>query len=280
MRRTNFYIIISHLFITVFVLFSPSIYSQKLEYNFSRQVKFTHEIEVDNELDLLKHAIKSSGTDTIIELIHQFIDCHIEYSEDSLSEYYSRLKNIKEYIHVLDLNNDGKNDLIFDPYNWGCSLTATCFFINENDNYRLMFLTGGITDSIIIVNGMITKYTNYRGYFPDMDFTELLEYTISDNTFKKINAVFIYSNLIKEVVDKNFVVSKSKKKSITIYKTEKIEDESNFHNYSFITLTEKNYKVFIDKGEWKLVIVRGNCNDGSTIEKFEDGYYCGWTNEL
>lgn len=278
--RTHFNKIINHLFIIVFVLASPFVFSQKLEYNFSRQVKFTGEIEVENELELLNHAIKSSGTDTIIELIHQFIDCHIEYSEDSLSEYYGRLKNIKEYIHVLDINNDGKNDLIFDPFNWGCSLTQTYFFINENDNYKLLYLTGGITDSIIITNGKLTKYSNYLRNPIDMDFTELLEYTITGNDFKKTNAFFIYNNLIKEVVTKKYISSKTKKISITLYRNEEIADEANFDQYSRINITENKYKIFVNNGKWKLVVVRGNCKDGSNLEKFENGYYCGWTNEL
>jgi len=280
MILSNYSKVIWQIFIVIFIFLSSTIFSQKLEYNFSRQVKFTGEIEVENELELLNHAIKSSGTDTIIELIYDFIGCHIEYSEDSLSEYFGRLKKITEYIHVLDINNDGKNDLIFDPYNWGCSLTATCFFVNENDNYRLLFLTGGVTDSIIIVNGMLTKYTNYRKHFPHMDFTELLEYTINKTVFEKTNAVFIYDNLIKEVVDKKYDLSKTKKKSITLFRTENIAENSFFGQYSVIHLSEKYYKVFLIKGDWKLVVVRGNCTDGSVIHKFENGYYCGWTNEL
>lgn len=280
MILSNYSKVIRQIFIVIFIFLSSTIFSQKLEYNFSRQVKFTGEIEVENELELLNHAIKSSGTDTIIELIYDFIGCHIEFSEDTLSEYYGRLNKITEYIHVLDFNNDGKNDLIFDPYNWGCSLNATCFFVNENNNYRLLFLTGGITDSIIIVNGTLTKYSNYLGNFIDMDFTELLEYTISDNTFKKTNAMFIYKNLIKEVVDKKYDLSKTKKKSITLFRNDKVAEKSDFDDFSVINLYEKKYRVFLKKGDWKLVVVRGNCTDGSVIHKFENGYYCGWTNEL
>jgi len=270
------------LIIALFAL-STLCYSQRenLDYNPTRIEKYTGEIEVKNKLDLLFKAIESSKVDSDSTL-RQRINCYQEFSSQNVDSSLKINEPITDYIHIIDLNNDHQDDIIFDPYCWGCTLMSTYIFINNNGNYKIIFEKYGIPIELKFKNDKINTYTTYTPPIPSpfgVDFCVFYEYSFSDTLVQTNEKFSIYENLISQIKNKPVSRATTNKLNILLY----YENSNINKQYAIrIELTDKNYKIIKSIGAWKLVIVNGKLNARQDYEHkiINNNYYCGWTNEL
>lgn len=270
---------IYHLFVVACIMlitFAAS--AQQIQnYSIQRLKKFPGETEVLGKMDSLYRAIRTSGVDKDT-MLEGFIECYLEYVLPG-TEADPKPKDVTpltDYIHIIDLNHDQKYDLVFDPFNWGCSLMVTYAFINEGTGYRSVFEETGISMAWSTAQDQSHTYTAYYPTPMGADFVVFNTYVLKDTSYSLKEAVHVYEKLIPRLNNKP-AIGTTRKQEITIYAGPAVfikEQDA----YETLQLTKAEYKVLETNNKWKLVIVTAKTKWSRHNES--PAFYCGWTNEL
>lgn len=203
---------------------------------------------------------------------------------------YGILTPLDSNIHVLDVNADGQDDLVFHCNHWGFGLQFAYIFINRGDSYSVIDLPGTVFLKAGWINKKMASVTVVDPACCTYPFHKIKNCAIHEKSVVEKETCYVYAyswNHLK-------ACKKSKSKKTTAKAVRLIEGKyepgedgrfrpempgGNVHGMgNEIKVKGKKYELLDTYNEYKFIVVRGE--NETYGGKGKINYYCGWTKDL
>ncbi|HLP11810.1 MAG TPA: hypothetical protein VK177_07765 [Flavobacteriales bacterium] len=282
--KTKFILVIGF-----FISFSSAIAQYDEVFNYLKPMdSFQGEknLPADEKRKLLFKALQDVGWDSDTMPMGE----NIAYYEEMLTSgdsMYLGMTPLDSLIHVVDLNGDNKQDIVFHVFNWGFGL-YTGVFMNQgkkftNFDFPATLFTGTTWDKNKLTGAMMMEIGCY------MCFKQLKVCSVKEEKVNVIRNYNIYPYAWDRLeLGKKGTYIKCNSKKISLLKHDVGPNANNFRGEEAdeatnktrnkITMKEDGYYLVETYENYKFIIFRGTSeNDDKTCD---ENYYCGWTKDL
>lgn len=207
-------------------------------------------------------------------VLHNSMQLIAEFNGCGNEDYES----LKDLISIIDLNNDGYDDIIVDSYCWGLNSYTSRIIFNDQGNYNKRLSVYGIVSNIASENGKVVGYYNtippcctspfWRVFYNEFidDFKVEQKYTVEYCV--NFRAQSIHSFISEQVT--------VKEDSVIIFSNPKhIENQSVVMDEICVPLKNRVVELIYKKGGYGIVILQ-NSKEVLGIMPDDNTYICGW----
>ncbi len=191
-------------------------------------------------------------------------------------------KSLKDLIVIIDLNNDGFDDIVVDSFCWGLNCYNSRIIFNDNGNYDKRITVNGVVSNVAIENGKILGYYNTIPPCCNYPFWRVYynEFNTNFETEQKY-AVEYCVNFKKKDIN-NFISEKVRIGSDTICIASNYEsfndttaNELPDGGISCVQLKSKTATLLYKTENYGIVIIQ-NSKEFYEIKPEDNTYICGW----